>query len=333
MRTPTWTLALATLAPLTAAVAAQTAGEIVIDRSITYDVGGLEVPLEIGHMLVPENREVAGSRLIKVAYGRFRSPAAEPGSPLVYLSGGPGSSASAMARNPEAMAAWRPVLEVCDLILLDQRATGHSTPSLQWRPDEPPPTDVLLDEARARQVVLDLARSAATHLRDQGIDLAGYTTVQSADDIDDLRAGLGLDRISLFGFSYGTHLALATIRRHGEHLDKVILIGTEGPDQTFKLPSNADTQLRKLSLLVADDPVVGPYVPDLVGLLRRVLDKLEKQPVTVTVTDPLGNPYEVQVGRFGLQLILRFDLGDASDLVVFPKLLWSIDQGDPSVLQ
>jgi pimeloyl-ACP methyl ester carboxylesterase len=40
----------------------------------------------------------------------------------------------------------------------------------------------------------------------------------------------------------------------------------------------------------------------------------------------------VQVGAFGLALVLRFDMGDASDLPVFPKLLWSIDRGDPSIL-
>src|SRR5689334_25089176 len=33
---------------------------------------------------------------------------------------------------------------------------------------------------------------------------------------------------------------------------------------------------------------------------------------------------------FGLKLILRIDLGDATDLPVYPRLLWSIDHGDPS---
>src|SRR5262249_39074230 len=35
---------------------------------------------------------------------------------------------------------------------------------------------------------------------------------------------------------------------------------------------------------------------------------------------------------FGLRFVMRIDMGDATDLVVFPRLLWSIDQGDPSVL-
>jgi pimeloyl-ACP methyl ester carboxylesterase len=41
---------------------------------------------------------------------------------------------------------------------------------------------------------------------------------------------------------------------------------------------------------------------------------------------------QVPVGPFGLRFIMRIDMGDATDLPVFPRLLWSIDQGDPSVL-
>jgi pimeloyl-ACP methyl ester carboxylesterase len=40
----------------------------------------------------------------------------------------------------------------------------------------------------------------------------------------------------------------------------------------------------------------------------------------------------VPIGPFGLAYILRIDVGDATDLPVFPRLLWSIDQGDPSIL-
>ena len=52
----------------------------------------------------------------------------------------------------------------------------------------------------------------AAELRDKGIDLAAYNTEASADDLEDLRKALGAPKISLFGFSYGTHLALAAIR-------------------------------------------------------------------------------------------------------------------------
>ncbi len=309
------------------------AGDLEILATKSFDVGGLEVRGELCRLFVPENRSDPGSRLIELAFGRLHSPAEKPRAPLVYLAGGPGGSATGIARDSAQLAEWRPVIEVCDLILLDQRGTGRSKPPMTWTPEGSGPSDLFTSESAALALALEWSRQAAAHFREQGVDLTGYTTVESADDIDDLRRALGLDKVSLFGFSYGTHLGLATIRRHGGHIECAILAGTEGPDQTFKLPANADTQLRKLAILVARDPVVGPYVPDLVELLERVLARLEAEPLVVTVKDRDSRDVRVPVGKFGLQLILRFDIGDRTDLVVFPRLLYTVERGDPSVLQ
>jgi pimeloyl-ACP methyl ester carboxylesterase len=40
---------------------------------------------------------------------------------------------------------------------------------------------------------------------------------------------------------------------------------------------------------------------------------------------------DVPLGAWGLALLLRFDIGDASDVPVFPRLLFTLDQGDPSI--
>ncbi len=85
--------------------------------------------------------------------------------------------------------------------------------------------------------------------------------------------------------------------------------------------------------MVSKDERVAPYVPDLVALYRKVRAKLDAEPMPVTIRGRDGKPMEVLVGSFGLDMILRIDMGDASDLPVFPKLLHSIDQGDPSILQ
>lgn len=309
------------------------AGDVEVLATRTFDVGGLEVRAELCRLFVPESRSDPGSRLIELAFGRLHSPAEKPRAPLVYLAGGPGGSATGIARDPAVLAEWRPVIEVCDLILLDQRGTGRSKPLLTWTPEGAGPTELFSSESVAKAFAMEWSGRAAAHFRELGVDLRGYTTVESADDIDDLRKALGLERISLFGFSYGTHLGLATIRRHGEHIESAVMAGTEGPDQTYKLPHNADTQLRKLAILVARDPVVGPYVPDLVELLKRVLARLEAEPMVVAVKDRAGRDVQVPVGKFGLQLVLRFDIGDCSDLCVFPRLLYTIERGDPSVLQ
>ena len=62
-------------------------------------------------------------------------------------------------------------------------------------------------------------------------------------------------------------------------------MGTEGPNQTQKLPSTSQKYIENLSRLVAQDPAARVKIPDLVKLLKRILDRLEKQPATVRITD------------------------------------------------
>jgi pimeloyl-ACP methyl ester carboxylesterase len=94
-----------------------------------------------------------------------------------------------------------------------------------------------------------------------------------------------------------------------------------------------DAQLRRLSDLAAADPAVGRQVPDMVALLERVLTKLEAEPLVVPVRDSrTKRTVEVSVGKFGLQLIIRLDVGDRNDFPEFPALFVSIDRGDVSLL-
>jgi pimeloyl-ACP methyl ester carboxylesterase len=290
---------------------------------------GKRVEAESGTLMVPENRAVAGSRLIPIRFLRLRSTAAQPKSPLFYLAGGPGDRG--VSESPGAIAFWSRFLAVGDVVLIDQRGVGD--PDLEWNWDGPLPLHFFVSADSALRHMAELNRRAAAAIRKRGVDLAGYNTVESAADLDALRAALGIERVSLLAFSYGTHLACAYLRAHDRRVDDVVMIGLEGPDQTYKLPWTMDTQFRKLALLAAGDPRIAGKVPDLMALYDRVIAKLSKQPMRVPVVGPGGkDTLQVPVGPFGLRYIMRFDIGDATDLPVFPRLLWSIDQGDPSVL-
>ena len=308
------------------------AGDLVCTPKTLTAGNGKEIKAEKCRLFVPENRSKQGSNLIELAFARLISTAAKPGAPLIYLHGGPGGSSLHQARNSAALTRWSAFLDRGDVILLDQRGCGDSTPSLRYLPSGSP-TALFGDRTTALRAIRKAVGEAAEHFRARGVDLDGYTTIESADDLNDLRKALGVEKISLLGFSYGTHLAQATIRRHGKHLENVVICGVEGLDMTHKFPLNMDTQFKKLSLMAARDPEVARYVPDLYELTRRVFDKLEKKPMVVEVFDhDSGNYVKVPVGKFGLQLITRFDVGDASDLVAYPRLLYSIDQGDSSML-
>ena len=311
---------------------AQQPGHVELTPITLHTSEGESIDAERGTLWVTENRHDHDSRVIALAFVRLKSVADDARAPLVHLAGGPGDSSTHMADSPGALTAFRPILDVCDVIFFDQRGTGASEPDMRV-PIDVRLSDVLfLDEDQAMARTREIGTQAAASLSQRGIDIRGYTTEQNADDLNDLRIALDEDHLSLLGFSYGTHLAQAMMRRHGDHLQSVVVCGVEGLDETYKDPMRADTQLRKLALMASADPQINQSIPDLIMLLRRVLARLQREPMVVQAQGPEGM-IDVPVGPFGLMLIMRFDIGDATDLPVIPRLLWSIDRGDPSVLR
>lgn len=299
----------------------------------TIPFQGLNVAAELGRLVVRENRSNPKTNLIELAFVRLKSTAAKPGYPVVYLDGGPGSSAINIARVPDYMRAFEKLREAGDVILLDQRGVGRSKPSLTRLSTESLPLDVFANNDSALRALKERAAAAATYFRSQGVDIQAYNTIESAHDVDDLRKALGAEKLNLVGFSYGTHLGLACIRYHGPNLNRVVLIGTEGPDHTNKLPSTSDASLKRLAKLAASAPELEGKVPDLVAMLREVLTRFEKQPVTVQITDQrTKKPVEVKVDKGGLQFLIMRDLGDTNDLPIFPAWFYTMHQGDYSIL-
>ena len=298
------------------------------------EVGGQTYEGERGHLMVRENRKRPNSNLIELVFVRLKSTSDKPGYPTVYLDGGPGSSATNIASFPEYMRAFQKLREVGDVILLDQRGVGRSKPNLTHRASESLPVDVFADRTVALRTFKERAKVAADYFRSQGVDILAYNSIESANDVDDLRKALGAEKLNLVGFSYGTHLGLACLRYHGKNLNRVVLIGTEGPDHTDKLPSTSDASIRRLSAIVAKDPELGPKMPDLTGTLKRTLDRLEKEPITITITDQRSRkPIDIKIGKIGLQFLIMRDLGDANDLPVFPLWFYTMDKGDYSILK
>jgi pimeloyl-ACP methyl ester carboxylesterase len=168
------------------------------------------------------------------------------------------------------------------------------------------------------------ARVCAEEWTAKGLDLSGFTVRESAADVDDLRKALGVPKVSLLGHSYGTYLGLAVIREYGRNVERAVLISTAGPNHMRKLPLVLDGQLAKLSMLAKSD---------MTAQLRRVLAKLEREPIAVTVTDRARREeIELRIGPDALRRILVMDIGDGNDFIVFPALLETLERGDPSIL-
>ncbi len=292
----------------------------------TLQASGRRLDVEFGTLRVPENRSNPASRTLELRFVRLKSTSPNPESPIVYLAGGPGGTGIGTARGRRAGMFLR-LRQIADVIAFDQRGTGQAADSLRCENKEEVPLDRPGSPELYRSRVQKFARSCVELMRKRGIDLAGYTTTASADDLEDLRKALGAEKLTLWGIGYGTHLALATARRYPGSVDRMILAGIEGPDHALKLPTNIDANFRKLGERIAADSTLAGQ-PDLVGTLQVVLDRLEQEPVRVEVLPKR----RVVVGKWDLQKRLADAMGSQAGMERIPAALYAMARGDYSDL-
>mgnify|MGYP001429206030 CR=1 FL=1 len=85
-----------------------------------------------------------------------------------------------------------------------------------------------------------------------------------------LAAHLGAERVTLWGISYGTHLAMAALKAIPDEIDRAILASAEGLDQTVKLPSRTEAYIERLQAAVNAQPGAAAAYPDIAGMMARV---------------------------------------------------------------
>ena len=180
----------------------------------------------------------------------MKSTNPNPQTPIFYLEGGPGSSSSWQAHNPRYLEGWTHFLELGDVILLDQRGTGEGRDRVLYFSKEKLPENIIVDKAVTEKYFNTMRQNALKYFDEKGVDLNGYTTVENANDIEDLRKALGYDKISIMGFSYGTHLGQTYLKYYGDQVENAILVGVEGLNHTYKLPSTMDVQFHRCKNIV-----------------------------------------------------------------------------------
>ena len=168
-------------------------------------------PAKCGALEVYENRATKKGRKISLnilllpGTGDKREP-----DPVVYFAGGPGSAATedAVGFAPE----FAKVREHRDLLFVDQRGTGKSHPLNCKFYD---PND--LQSYLGYFFPLEDVRNCRTQL-EAIADLKLYTTDIAIDDMDEVRAAFGYEKLNLFGGSYGTRAALTYLKRYPQHV-------------------------------------------------------------------------------------------------------------------
>ncbi|MEM9619154.1 MAG: alpha/beta fold hydrolase [Pseudomonadota bacterium] len=302
--------------------------ELPIETAFIFKAdSGEETPAFRGEFQAPENRSDPDSRTLTLRYVRFAATGENPGSPIVYLAGGPGGSGIRTAkwrRFPLFMA----MREFGDVIAFEQRGTGESDDTPECASDIFIPDNEALPVKEAHARLHRSVVQCRTFWEAQGVDLRGYTTVESARDLDALRAHLGAEKITLWGISYGTHLALAALKEMEPRIDRLVLASAEGLDQTVKLPSRTDAYFGRLQEVIDAQPAAKAAYPDIKELMRRVHAKLEKEPVMLQLETGDGASANYLLQKQTMQRIASGMISDPVRAVALLQMYSAVDAGE-----
>jgi pimeloyl-ACP methyl ester carboxylesterase len=291
---------LALLAP--ALAAAQPVSRPIRQKLEPCKVEGLDEGGLCGRLSVWENRTTKTGRKIDlhVTVVPAQSPNPVP-DPVFYINGGPGYASSGAAAG---MARFLGDLhKTRDLVFVDQRGTGKSH-ALHC---QLPGSEEDLQGYMRTLFPLEQLKACQPKLAAQA-DLTQYTTSIAMDDLDDVRAWLGYDRINIFGGSYGTRAAQAYMRQHPAHVRSAVLMGVMIMDgkMPFYHARKAQESLDKLFDDCAAEEGCRAAFPDLRGDLRKVMARLDQGPVKQTIPHPkTGKPVELSIPKGAFTTTLR----------------------------
>jgi pimeloyl-ACP methyl ester carboxylesterase len=246
--------------------------------------------------------------------------------PVFILAGGPGGDiiGEYMGGMPDAFVTA--IRAKRDIVLVDQRGTGgsHALPCDFF----PPSGDV--QQFFGSFAPLEVVRACRAALSKEA-DLTQYSTPIAMDDLDDVRAALGYDRINLHGGSYGSRAAMIYMRQHPTHVRSVFLEGVVPPGDKQPLPRARGTQ-HALDRLIDDcaaDKVCHQAYPDVRADLNKILADLEKQPAKIQVLNPATRKMEtMELTRDGLADRLDISLYSPVNARVMPYLFNQGAQGN-----
>ncbi len=283
---------------------------------------GIAPPVKCGTYTVWENRDTKTGRTIDLnlvvlaATGPDRQP-----DPVFLLSGGPGEAATNLA----AELHQDPMRKQRDIVLVDLRGTGRSNGLFCG-----PPKDAPLQEFMA---AFDPARAKVCRREfEQRADLRHYNNEASMDDLDELRAALGYERINVQGWSAGTVSSLVYLSRHGQHVRSVVLLGSAA--LTAAAPAgfapDAEASLRTVLKDCIAEPACSKTFPAIEADYRKAVRRVREQgPVTTKVRDLRDDTQTVvKLDADAFAESLRAMLYDAEQTRRIPALLHRAADGD-----
>jgi pimeloyl-ACP methyl ester carboxylesterase len=164
-----------------------------------------------------------------------------------------------------------------------------------------------------------------------GIDFSNFNTREAAADYAALREAFGLKEWNLFGHSYGTDLALQTMRLYPEGIRTVALDGVAPPSETSVQAWTWGTMKESNDAIFracAEQPVCAARFPGLPEKYTELVNRLEANPVRTTVTLPEPDGRSMNVVLDGGALV-NWMVRGAHEGAIVPLWLEELANGNP----
>ncbi|WP_243716604.1 alpha/beta hydrolase [Actinomadura sp. KC345] len=207
------------------------------------EVSGPDDPMnkaQCAQVDVPLDHSEPGGRKLSIAVSRFKHTDEKDYKGVLFVNpGGPGGSGLAYA---PALARWigdtghADVAAKYDIIGFDPRGVGSSKPALTCDPGYNDPIRPAYVPDSWREEAAWIARSkkyAQDCAKKFGRLLPHMRTTDAARDIDTIRAALGQEKISWYGFSYGTYFGATYATLFPERVERMVMDGNVNPKNVW----------------------------------------------------------------------------------------------------
>ncbi|MHB1327437.1 MAG: alpha/beta fold hydrolase [Gemmatimonadales bacterium] len=277
------------------------AGTLVLHPERVQLQDGTMLDAERGMLFVPLERLRPTGPTVGIEFYRFRSTSTTAGPPIFRLPGGPGYQGfAALLANPgyadNEIRVWT---DMGDYLMIGQRGIGSSPPNTLCERQAPAPLSAAVVEADETASVRAAMERCKAYWEGKGLALAGFSVVEAAADVDDIRRALGYPKIVLQGTSFGSHWAMAVMRYYPGVVERAVLSGMEGSDHTYDMPSGVLNAFARVAEEASRAPALARVMPrdGLLSAFRSAIARADAQPTFVKVDNP----------RTGEQDSVRFD--------------------------
>jgi pimeloyl-ACP methyl ester carboxylesterase len=302
-----WTVGLAILCGAPVRTAAAQSASLRSEPFTLRAYDGRERPAE--HLRLTVHADNHTDRTIDLAFIRLRPTGTATRPPIVFLMGGPGVPASVMAPIPPYFTLFTRLADGGDVILLDQRGLGDSSPKSDCPAAKAPLPAGLFDSPDALIAAFAANYRACVAALAPRIRPTDYTVDRVAGDVQAIRVALGVPQIDLLAFSFGSRIALEVVKRNPERVRKVVLQGVLGVD-TLRMPSMDDAVFRRFAAIADAQAAAKGLAPSAAEAVRTIQARAARAPLSVTLKTVAGEARQVRLGPGTFNAVILAHLGD-----------------------